>query len=78
MVFAEMQPLKGVKNYFTDSLLYKENGKVMKKLLPDNIDSGNKANLELGDNPSVSFDEEPIIVYLNDPDCNNSDDNGDE
>ena len=26
----------------------------------------------------VSFDEEMIIVYLDDPDCNNSADNGDE
>jgi len=27
-VFVEMQPFKGVESYFTDSLLYKENGKV--------------------------------------------------
>ena len=29
-------------------------------------------------NPMVSFDEEPIIAHLNDLDCNNSADNGDE
>jgi len=29
-----MQSFKGAENYFTDSLLYKENGKVVKKLLP--------------------------------------------
>ena len=29
MVLAEMQPFKRVENYFTDSLLYRENGKVV-------------------------------------------------
>ena len=32
-VFVEMQPFKGVENYFTDSLLYKENSKVVKKIV---------------------------------------------
>ena len=77
-VFAEMQLFKGVENYFTDSLLYKENGKVIKKSLPDDIDSGNEVDSELGEDPTVSFDEKTIIAYLNDPDCNNSTDNGDE
>ena len=45
-VFAEMQPFKGVENYFTDSLLYKENSKVIKKSFPDDIYSGNQADLE--------------------------------
>ena len=40
-VFAEMQPFKVVENHFTVSLLYKENSKVIKKSLPDDIDSGN-------------------------------------
>jgi len=74
-VFAETQPFKGVENYFTDSLLYKESGKTVKKLLPSDIDSGNEAKSESGDNPTISFDEEPIVAYLNDPDCNNSTDN---
>jgi len=34
-VFAETQPFKGVKNYFTDFLLYRETGKVVKELLPE-------------------------------------------
>ena len=79
-----MQPFKGVENYFTDSnyfidsLLYKENDKVVNKSLPDNINSGNKADSESGEDPTVSFDGETIVAYLNDPDCNNSADNGDE
>ena len=47
---------------------------MVKKLLPDDIDSDNEADSESGDDPAVSFDEELIIAYL----CNNSADNGDE
>ena len=36
MMFAEKQPFKGVKNYFTDALLYQEIDKVSKELLPNN------------------------------------------
>jgi len=46
--------------------------------LPDDTDNGNEADSESGDDPKVSFDEEPIIAYLNDPDCNNSANNDDE
>ena len=42
-VFAETQPFKGVENYFTDSLLYKESGKTVKKLLSDDINRGSEA-----------------------------------
>jgi len=49
MVFTEMQPFKRVENYFTDSLLYRENGKVVEKSLPDDINSGNKADSESGE-----------------------------
>jgi len=43
-VFAEMQLFKGVEIYFIDSLLYKEYDKVVKKSLPNDIDSSNKAD----------------------------------
>jgi len=45
-VFAEKQPFKGVKNYFTDALLYQEIDKASKEPLPDNDDSGNEADSE--------------------------------
>jgi len=45
-VFAEIQPFKGVKKYFTDFLLYQEVNKVTKKPLLDNIDSANEVNSE--------------------------------
>ena len=41
-VFAEKQPFKGVKNYFTDALLYQE---ANEQLLEDD-DSGNEADSE--------------------------------
>jgi len=52
-MFAEMRPFKGVENYFTNSLLYKENGKVVEKSLPNDINSSNEADLESGEDPEV-------------------------
>ena len=51
---------------------------MIEKLLSDDIDSGNETNSKSGEDLEVSFDEEPIVAYLNDPDCNNSVGNGDE
>jgi len=51
---------------------------VVDKSLPDDIDSGIESDSESGEDPEVSFDEELIVAYLNDLDCNNSADNGDE
>jgi len=51
---------------------------VMEKSLPNDIHSGNEADLESGEDLEASFDEELIVAYLNDPDCNNSVDNGNE
>ena len=47
MVFAKVQLFKKVENYFTDSLLYKEDIELLKQLLPDDIDSGNEVGSEL-------------------------------
>ena len=46
-IFPEVQPFKGVKNYFTDSLLYQEDIEPIKQSLPDDIDNSNKADSEL-------------------------------
>jgi len=45
-VFAEKQPFKGVKNHFTDALLYQEANKVAKEQLREDDDSGNEADSE--------------------------------
>jgi len=43
-VFAEKQPFKGVKNSFTDALLYQEVNKVTKEQLFEDDDSDNEAD----------------------------------
>ena len=45
-VFAEMQPFKGVDNYFTKSLLFREINEVCKESWPEDVDSGNEAYSE--------------------------------
>jgi len=52
-VFTKKQLFKGVKNNFTDALLYQEIGKTLKEPLPDNDDSGNEADSKSeGDMPA--------------------------
>ena len=64
-VFAEKQPFKGVKNYFTDALLYQEVSETSKESLPDNDDSGNEADSESeADLPAILVGE-PIITCFN-------------
>jgi len=77
-VFTATQPFKGVENYFNDSLLYQETGKVVKQPLPDDIDNDNEANSELEEDTTTNFAMEPIVAYLYDPDCNNSAENDSE
>ena len=71
MVFTKMQLFKGVENYFIDSLLYQENNEPVKQSLPDDVDSGNKADSESGEDAPAIFSIEPIVAYLDDFDCNN-------
>jgi len=67
-----------VENYFTDSLLYQENNKPVKKPLPDDIDSGNEADSESEEDAQATFSMEPIVAYLDEPDCNNPAENENE
>ena len=69
-VFAKMQLFKRVENYFTDSLLYQEDIKPLKQSLPDDND-GNEADSESEEDTQTTFSIEPIVAYLDDPDCNN-------
>ena len=47
-------------------------------MLHGDTDSGNEADSESEGDLEVSFDEEPIVAYLNNPDCNNPAEDGDE
>jgi len=60
-----------VKNYFTDSLLYREINEAAKKPLLDDADSGNEADSEFEEGTPTTFALEPIEAYLNDLECNN-------
>jgi len=77
-VFAEKQPFKGMKNYFTDALLYQEIGKTSKEPLPDNDDSGNEADSESEGDTSATLVSEPIVACFNNSQCNNPSEDDDE
>ena len=69
-VFAEKQPFKGMKNYFTDALLYQEIGETSKESLPDDDHSGNEADSESeADMPAIVVSE-PVIACINNPQSN--------
>ena len=75
-MFVEKQPFKGVKNYFTDTLLYQEVGETSKESLPDNDDSGNETDSESeADMPAILVSE-PIIACFNNLQCNTPEDEG--
>ena len=42
---------------------------MVKEPLPDDIDSSNEANSELEEDVPATFTMEPIVAYLNDPNC---------
>ena len=46
-LIAERHPLKGVENYFTDSLLYQDSMETNEVPPPEEPDSGNEADTEL-------------------------------
>ena len=43
----------------------------MKEPLPDDIDNGNEADSESEKVTLTTFIIEPLVAYLDDPDCNN-------
>jgi len=69
-VFAERQPFKGVRNYFTNALLYQGDNKVSPESLPEHDDSGNEADSESEEDTPATLACEPIVAYFN-PQCNN-------
>jgi len=70
MIFTKIQSFKRVENYFTDFLLNQEDNEPMKKSLSDDINSGNQADSESEEDTPATFSMEPIIAYLDDPNCN--------
>ena len=60
-----------MEDYFTYPLLHKESNKEVKESLPDNVDSDNEADSESEDDASATLIFEPMVAYLDNPDCNN-------
>ena len=67
-----------MKNYFTDALIYQEANKVSNEPLLEDDDSGIEADLESEEDMPTTFACEPIVAYLNDPQCNNPTGDNDE
>ena len=61
---------KGLKNYFTDALLYQETGETSKESLSDDDDSGNEADSESEEDMVAILIGELIVTCLNNPQCN--------
>ena len=45
--------------------------KMSKKPLPDDVDSGNEADAEPEEDTPATLAYEPVVVYFNNPQCNN-------
>ena len=74
MLIAEKQPFKGVENYFTDALLYRDSFETTESPLPED-DSGNEADVE--PEPEEECLWELNVMGINKPDLNNTaDDEG--
>ena len=59
-----------MENYFIDALLYQEASETSKESLPDDDDSGNDADSKSEADMPAILSGEPIIAYLNNPQCN--------
>ena len=53
-----------MENYFTDALMYQEDGRTPKEPLPDDDESGNEADSESEAGMPAILIGEPIIAFL--------------
>ena len=70
-MITERHPFKGVENYFTDSLLYKDSLKADENLRPKEPNSGNEADVE----PEVEeylWELNPLVTSVSKLDVNNT------
>ena len=70
-VFAKKQPFKGVKNYFTDALLYQKANEIAKEMLLEDDDSDNEADSESEEDTPATLDFKSKVAYFNNPKFNN-------
>ena len=53
-LIAERHPFKGVENYFTDSPLHQDSLEVDENPYPEELDSGNEADIDVGPKVTIS------------------------
>ena len=70
-LIAERHPLKGVENYFTDSLLYQNSLEMNKNPQPEEPDSRNEADAGPEAEEECLWELNPLVTSINMLDVNN-------
>ena len=71
MLIAERHPFKG-ENYFIDSLLYHDSLEIDENSQPEELDSGNEANIELEAEEECLWELNLLVTSINKLDVNNT------
>ena len=72
-LITERHPFKGVENYyFTDSLLYQDSLKTNENPQPEELDSGNEADIEPEAEEEYLWELNPLITIINKFHVNNT------
>jgi len=71
-LIAEKRPFKGVKNYFTDFLLYQDSRKTNENPHLENPDSGNEANIEPEPEEECLWELNPHVTSIDKLNFNNT------
>ena len=69
-MIAERHPFKGVENYFTDSLLYRDSVETNEISQPEEPDSGNEADTE-PEKEECMWELDPLVTSINKLDVDN-------
>ena len=64
--------IKGVKNYFTDSLLYQDSLETDESPQPEELDSGNEADVEPEAEKKCLWELNQLVTSINKLDANNT------
>ena len=71
MLIAERHPFKGIKNYFTDSLMYRDSLETNENLQPEEPDFGNEADTE-PEKEECMWELDPLVTSIKKLDVNNT------
>jgi len=71
-LIAKRHPFKGVENYFTDFLLYQDSLETNENPQPEELDSGNEADVEPEAEEECLWELNPLVTSVNKLDVNNT------